>query len=95
MPIGVSSFTTDRLVAWLSSMTDLTIGTHGASVSYAFLCIERRSNMSRFIDVEIHHLETRQPLHFENLKVVAKGPLRASVSAEVKLGKSVVNVTVR
>ncbi|KAF9070390.1 glycosyl hydrolases family 38 N-terminal domain-containing protein [Rhodocollybia butyracea] len=45
-------------------------------------------------DVEIHHLETRTPLEFTNVAVVAHGPLRASVQAQVKYGKSIINVLV-
>jgi alpha-mannosidase len=45
-------------------------------------------------DVEIHHLETAQPLDFSNITVNAQGPLRASVEAEVKYGKSTIRVTV-
>lgn len=45
-------------------------------------------------DVEIHHLEKAQQLKFENVKIVASGPLRATVEAEVKYGKSTIRVTV-
>jgi alpha-mannosidase len=45
-------------------------------------------------DVEIHHLETRLPLEFTNVSVVAQGPLRASVRAEVKYGQSMIAVTI-
>ncbi|THH05654.1 hypothetical protein EW145_g4638 [Phellinidium pouzarii] len=45
-------------------------------------------------DVEIHHLEKHTPLTFSDVKVVAKGPLRASVSAEVTFGESKANVTI-
>ncbi|KAF8878221.1 glycoside hydrolase family 38 protein [Infundibulicybe gibba] len=45
-------------------------------------------------DVEIHHLETGRPLEFSNIAVVAEGPLRAAVKAEVKYGKSKITVTV-
>ena len=46
------------------------------------------------LDVEIHHLETRHPLKFSNIRISATGPLRASVVAEVKLASSVVKVSV-
>lgn len=46
-------------------------------------------------DVEIHHLETRQPLKFGRISVLEEGPLRASVSAELKYGKSTIDVVVR
>lgn len=45
-------------------------------------------------DVEIHHLETARPLDFSKIVLVDEGPLRASVQAEVKYGKSTVKVTV-
>lgn len=46
-------------------------------------------------DVEIHHLETRKPLEFTSIRVIAQGPLRASVETEVKYGKSTITATVR
>ena len=46
-------------------------------------------------DVEIHHLETRQPLKFGRVCVLEEGPLRAAVSAELKYGQSTINVIVR
>lgn len=46
-------------------------------------------------DVEIHHLETRQPLRFGKVSVLEEGPLRAAVSAELKYGQSTINVVVR
>jgi len=46
-------------------------------------------------DVEIHHLETRQPLRLGKINVLDEGPLRAAVSAELKYGKSSINVVVR
>ncbi|KAJ3503870.1 hypothetical protein NLJ89_g8237 [Agrocybe chaxingu] len=45
-------------------------------------------------DVEIHHLETVQPLAFSNISVVSQGPLRGSVRAEVKYGQSTITVTI-
>ncbi|KAI5117584.1 hypothetical protein M0805_004579 [Coniferiporia weirii] len=45
-------------------------------------------------DVEIHHLEKRTPLAFSDVKIVAKGPLRAAVSAEVQFGQSRASVTI-
>jgi len=47
------------------------------------------------LDVEIHHLETAQPLEFSNVAVISQGPLRAAVRAEVKYGQSMISVTVR
>lgn len=46
-------------------------------------------------DVEIHHLEKRQPLKFGHISVLEEGPLRAAVLAELKYGKSSINVVVR
>ena len=46
------------------------------------------------LDVEIHHLETAKRLEFTSVSVVAQGPLRGSVKAEVKYGKSLITVTV-
>ncbi|PPR01817.1 hypothetical protein CVT24_001681 [Panaeolus cyanescens] len=45
-------------------------------------------------DVEIHHLETPQPLSFSNVSVVSQGPLRAAVRAEVKYGQSTISVVI-
>ena len=45
-------------------------------------------------DVEIHHLEKAQHLKFENVKVIASGPLLAAVETVVKYGKSTIKVTV-
>ncbi|KAF9529896.1 glycoside hydrolase family 38 protein [Crepidotus variabilis] len=45
-------------------------------------------------DVEIHHLETPTPLQFSNISVVAQGPLRAAVRAEVQYGQSRISVTI-
>ncbi|KAH9846547.1 galactose mutarotase-like domain-containing protein, partial [Lenzites betulinus] len=45
-------------------------------------------------DVEIHHLEKYNKLRFANVSVVAEGPLRASLRAEVKYGQSTINVLI-
>jgi hypothetical protein len=45
-------------------------------------------------DVEIHHLETAHQLEFSRITLVANGPIRAAVKAQVKYGKSTINVTV-
>jgi len=45
-------------------------------------------------DVEIHHLETRKPLEFSSIRVIAQGPLRASVETQVKYGTSTITATV-
>ncbi|KIK63743.1 glycoside hydrolase family 38 protein [Collybiopsis luxurians FD-317 M1] len=58
------------------------------------IIFEDRPNYWDAWDVEIHHLETPTPLRFTNVSVVAHGPLRASVQAQVKYGKSIINVTI-
>ncbi|KAF8182889.1 alpha-mannosidase [Pholiota molesta] len=45
-------------------------------------------------DVEVHHLETVEPLAFTNVSVVSQGPLRAAVRAEVRYGQSTISVTI-
>jgi alpha-mannosidase len=45
-------------------------------------------------DVEIHHLEKAQRLKFSNVKVVASGPLHASVVTDVEYGKSKITTTI-
>jgi hypothetical protein len=56
---------------------------------------EDRPNFWDAWDVEIHHLEKATQLEFANMLVVAQGPLRASVPAEVEYGDSRISVTVR
>lgn len=45
-------------------------------------------------DVEVYHLETAKELSFDEVTVVAQGPLRASVQAKLKYGKSTIVVTI-
>lgn len=45
-------------------------------------------------DVEIHHLESRKPLKFENISVLEEGPLRAAVLAQLKYGQSLILVVI-
>ena len=60
-----------------------------------FECVDWQFSLRLFCsDVEIHHLETRQPLKFGKVSVLEEGPLRAAVSAELKYGQSVINVVV-
>ena len=47
-----------------------------------------------WIDVEIYHLETAQPLEFSNVSIVTQGPLRGTLRAEVKYGQSTISITV-
>jgi hypothetical protein len=50
--------------------------------------------LSGGLDVEVHHLEKAQQLKFADVKVVASGPLFASVETELKYNKSTIKVTV-
>ncbi|KIY52201.1 glycoside hydrolase family 38 protein [Fistulina hepatica ATCC 64428] len=43
-------------------------------------------------DVEIHHLETPRPLFFDKVDIESAGPLRASVIAQLRYGKSTISV---
>ncbi|KAL4246947.1 glycosyl hydrolase 38 family protein [Abortiporus biennis] len=45
-------------------------------------------------DVEIHHLETPQPLEFSHISVAAEGPLRAAIKAETTYGNSKISLTI-
>lgn len=45
-------------------------------------------------DVEIFHLETREPLSFSKVTLAESGPVRAALRAELKLPKSTVKVTI-
>jgi len=65
---------------------------HG--VSFSYFRLHFRLLTCSGSDVEIHHLETAQPLKFSKVSVSAPGPLRASVDAEVKYGNSTINLTV-
>ncbi|EJD05282.1 glycoside hydrolase family 38 protein [Fomitiporia mediterranea MF3/22] len=62
--------------------------------SGGMVIFEDRPNYWDAWDVEIHHLEKRTPLKFSDVKVVARGPLRAAVEATVKIGKSTAIVTI-
>ncbi|KAJ7351303.1 hypothetical protein DFH08DRAFT_935053 [Mycena albidolilacea] len=55
---------------------------------------EDRPNYWDAWDVEIHHLEKPTQLELAKMSVVAQGPLRASVRAEVVYGQSRINVTI-
>ncbi|KAG8760256.1 Glycoside hydrolase, 38 vacuolar alpha mannosidase [Serendipita sp. 396] len=45
-------------------------------------------------DIEIFHLESREPLVFSKVSIVETGPVRASLRAELKLPKSTVSVLI-
>jgi alpha-mannosidase len=65
----------------------------GELPTYYFLWVIRI--YLNWIDVDIHHLETAQPLEFARISVVSQGPLRAAVRAEMNYGQSTISVTVR
>lgn len=46
------------------------------------------------LDVEVFHLETREPLVFSKVAIEDSGPIRAALKAELKLAKSTVSVLV-
>lgn len=46
-------------------------------------------------DAEVYHLECGEALEFDEVEVVADGPLRANLRATCKFGKSLVVLTVR
>ncbi|KAI0799601.1 glycosyl hydrolases family 38 N-terminal domain-containing protein [Irpex lacteus] len=54
------------------------------------MTISGRPNYWDAWDVEVHHLEKATPLQFTNISVVAGGPLRASLRAVIKYGKSTI-----
>ncbi|KAF7312531.1 Glycoside hydrolase family 38 protein [Mycena indigotica] len=58
------------------------------------IIFEDRPNFWDAWDVEIHHLEKATQLEFANVSVVAHGPLRAAVRAEVRYGQSNISVTI-
>ncbi|THH17029.1 hypothetical protein EW146_g3709 [Bondarzewia mesenterica] len=58
------------------------------------IIFEDRPNYWDAWDVEIHHLEKWQELKFSGIKIVAEGPLRASVLTKVEYGQSTINVTI-
>lgn len=60
----------------------------------SYLCAPRILLNLEILDVEIHHLETPHPLKLTNVRVSENGPIRASVVAEVKYGKSTIKTTV-
>ncbi len=46
-------------------------------------------------DAEVYHLEMGKALVFDTVEIVANGPLRASIKATARFGKSVASMTVR
>ncbi|KAI0319402.1 glycoside hydrolase family 38 protein [Amylostereum chailletii] len=58
------------------------------------IIFEDRPNYWDAWDVEIHHLEKWQELKFGSVKILAEGPLRASVQTEVKYGSSTLLISI-
>ncbi|KAJ7846613.1 glycoside hydrolase family 38 protein [Mycena olivaceomarginata] len=75
----------------ITSLQDVQLG-RGATGG--LVIFEDRPNFWDAWDVEIHHLEKPTHLEFSKVSVVAQGPLRASVQAEVVYGQSRINVTI-
>ncbi len=44
--------------------------------------------------MEVYHLETEQPLQFDDISVIAHGPLRAAIAAKLQYNKSKIDITV-
>ncbi|ESK96763.1 glycoside hydrolase family 38 protein [Moniliophthora roreri MCA 2997] len=80
----------------ITSLLDVALGREliPEGMTGGLVIFEDRPNYWDAWDVEIHHLETARQLEFTNISVVAHGPLRASVRAEVKYGKSSIVVMV-
>ncbi|KAJ7889028.1 galactose mutarotase-like domain-containing protein [Mycena leptocephala] len=68
----------------------ITKSSHNSLEDEALVILEDRPNFWDARDVEIHHLENATQLE----SVVAQGPLRASVRAEVEYGDSRISVTI-
>jgi hypothetical protein len=80
----------------LVDLSSLKIGRTTGMLGVRYMCLKHQSLMFIYAqDVEIHHLETARQLEFNNITVVAQGPLRAAVKAEVRYGQSLITVTVR
>lgn len=45
-------------------------------------------------DIEIYHLQTREPLSFSKVSVYEEGPIRAALKAELKLPNSTINIII-
>ncbi|KAF8064431.1 glycoside hydrolase family 38 protein [Lyophyllum atratum] len=80
----------------ISSLLDVKLGREliAEGATGGLVIFEDHPNYWDAWDVEIHHLETAKQLEFTNVSVVAQGPLRGSVKAEVKYDKSLISVTV-
>ncbi|KAJ6546194.1 glycoside hydrolase family 38 protein [Mycena vulgaris] len=80
----------------ITSLVDVQMGREliQEGASGGLVIFEDRPNFWDAWDVEIHHLEKATQLAFESVKVVAQGPLRATVCAEVKYGQSTIRVKI-
>ncbi|RDB17533.1 Alpha-mannosidase [Hypsizygus marmoreus] len=80
----------------ISSLVDVKLGREliPKGSTGGLVIFEDRPNYWDAWDVEIHHLETAKQLEFSNISVVAQGPLRGSVRAEVKYDKSTIIVDI-
>ncbi|KIJ61767.1 glycoside hydrolase family 38 protein [Hydnomerulius pinastri MD-312] len=80
----------------ISSLYDVKLGREllPKGSTGGLVIFEDRPNYWDAWDVEIHHLETATPLEFSGVRVIAEGPLRASVQTQVKYGKSTIDVTI-
>ncbi|KAJ7020033.1 glycosyl hydrolases family 38 N-terminal domain-containing protein [Mycena alexandri] len=81
-----------RITSLLDCQLDRELIQEGATGG--LVVFEDRPNFWDAWDVEIHHLEKATQLEFSNVSVVAQGPLRASVRAEVEYGQSRISVTI-
>ncbi|CAL1697504.1 unnamed protein product [Somion occarium] len=80
----------------ISSLIDVELGREliPKGQTGGLVIFDDRPNYWDAWDVEIHHLETAEPLKFANVSVVAEGPLRASLKAETTYGNSRISVTI-
>ncbi|KAI0032015.1 glycoside hydrolase family 38 protein [Vararia minispora EC-137] len=80
----------------ITSLYDIALGREliPKGMTGGMIIFDDRPNYWDAWDVEIHHLEKFQQLKFDNVKVVAEGPVRASVQTEVKYGNSTILLTI-
>jgi hypothetical protein len=89
---AASSSRVARLEVWSSSKIDPTTGTPGVRIPTHAVCLVTQFVL--YSDVEIHHLEKRTELEFGKISIVSEGPLRGTVSTEIKYGQSTIRVEV-
>ncbi|KAI0085525.1 glycoside hydrolase family 38 protein [Irpex rosettiformis] len=79
----------------ITSILDVELGREmiEAGKTGGLVIFEDRPNYWDAWDVEVHHLEKATPLQFTNVSVVTGGPLRASLRAVIKYGKSTITTT--